>query len=125
MSTPLRDAFAAGFWAGAYEYAGDGEGALLDGRAEETTVRAMFEEWIDVLASEEAQRYKRMQELVRWMAADVDIRVMVSATCKTHDVSNAGELANLEPLLFDELHEAAKDLLEQIPKQERPGWMGR
>ena len=112
MSNSLREAFEAGYWAGNL-------GAL------EEKMDEMFDEWIETRASEEAERYQRMQTFVRWMAADLDIRVMAGATCKTHAVQNVGELATLEPMLFDELFEAAEDLLEQIPKQERPGWMSR
>jgi hypothetical protein len=116
MSNSLREAFEAGYWAGNHDGTDIGMEHDIDGE---------FDEWIEARASEEAGRYQRMQTFVRWMSADVDIRVMAAATCKTHAVGNVGELANLEPLLFDELYEAAEDLLEQIPRQERPGWMGQ
>jgi hypothetical protein len=115
VSNSLREAFAAGFWTGRF----------FSAEEDPDKVDEMFDEWIEARASEEAGRYQRMQTFVRWMSADVDIRTMAAATCKTHAVGNVGELANLEPLLFDELYEAADDLLEQIPRQERPGWMGQ
>ena len=116
MSNSLREAFEAGFWAGQ---------EFVNEITTQDEMDSIFREWIETRASEEAERYQRMQTFVRWMSADLDIRQMAAATCKTHAVNNVGELANLEPVLFDELYDAADDLLEQIPRQVRPMWMGR
>lgn len=108
-----RDAFAAGYWAGRF----------WDGDDEAETVDEMFDEWQAALASENTERYQRMQTFVRWMTADVNIRRMALGVCEARGLENIGVLARDQPEAFDELYEAAADFLEQAPTEDVPGFM--
>lgn len=108
-----RAAFAAGYWAGRF----------WDGDDEAETVDEMFDEWQAALASENTERYQRMQTFVRWMTADVNIRRMALGVCEARGLENIGVLARDQPEAFDELYEAAADFLEQAPTEDVPGFM--
>ena len=108
-----RDAYAAGFWAGRF----------FNGVEDPDSVDDLFDEWVAARAEEGADRLARMHEFLRWTTSDRDIKMMGAAVCRERGYNNLGELAEQEPELFDELHEAARDLREQAPPLDQPGFM--
>lgn len=55
------------------------------------------------------------QELMGWIRASPDARMAVRGVCASYECQSLGELAVAEPVAFEMLHEAIKDMMEQIP----------
>lgn len=69
------------------------------------------------------RRMAKFQEFIGWVQSDPAIKVMAVAVCRRREVDNIGVLAQKHPKIFDEVYDAALDLREQAPPEDRPGFL--
>lgn len=69
------------------------------------------------------RRLAKFEEFLDWQRRDTAIRLMATSVCRERRLNNIGDLPSKHPKVFDELYEAAKDLREQAPEEDLPGFM--
>ncbi len=69
------------------------------------------------------ERLKRTAWLSGLARRDRDVQTMIAQVCSSKGERSLGELAMNHPEVLDELVEVVEDLLDQMPTDNRPGYL--